>query len=67
MKKISPTKLKVMMYAFLGTGTWGIMLGNFILGSTYVTIMGVVNLILGAFVGYLFLNPKPEKEKKEKK
>ncbi|HSD04837.1 MAG TPA: hypothetical protein VLB45_03685 [Nitrosopumilaceae archaeon] len=67
MKKIPPTKLKVMMFAFLGTGVWGIILGNFILFSSYVTMLGVVNLALGGFVGYLFLNPKPEKEKKEKK
>jgi hypothetical protein len=64
MKKIPPYKLKVMMFAFLGTGVWGIMLGNFIMNSFYVTMLGVINLILGGFVGYLFLNPKPEKEKK---
>lgn len=64
MKKIPPLKLKVMMFAFLGTGIWGIMLGNFIMHSFYVTILGVINLILGGFVGYLFLNPKPEQEKK---
>lgn len=64
MKKIPPYKLKVMMFAFLGTGVWGIMLGNFIMNSFYVAMLGVVNLVLGGFVGYLFLNPKPEKEKK---
>lgn len=61
MKKIAPRKLKIMMIVFLVTGAWGIVLGNFIVKYPYVTILGVINLVLGAFVGYLYLNPKTEK------
>ncbi|MGI0082849.1 MAG: hypothetical protein ACREAF_01885 [Nitrosopumilaceae archaeon] len=63
MKYIPPTKLKVMMLAFLGTGIWGIVIG-FVLEFFFAVILGVINLILGGFVGYLYLNPKPNKEKK---
>ncbi len=63
MKYIPPTKLKVMMLAFLGTGMWGIVIG-FVFEFFFIVILGVINLILGGFVGYLYLNPKPNKEKK---
>lgn len=64
MKQIQPKKLKIMMLAFLGTGIWGIILGNMIVKFPFITILGVINLILGAIVGYLYLNPRSDKEKK---
>ena len=61
MKYIPPTKLKIMMMAFFGTGIWGIVIGlayEFFI----IVVLGAINFLLGGIVGFLYLNQKPKKE-----
>jgi hypothetical protein len=62
MKYIPPTKLKIMMMAFFGTGIWGIIFG-FVFESFFIVVLGTINFLLGGIVGFIFLNQKSEKEK----
>ena len=62
MKYISPTKLKIMMMAFFGTGIWGIVIG-FVIESFFIVVLGAINFALGGIVGFLYLNQKPKEEK----
>ena len=62
MKYIPPTKLKIMMMAFFGTGIWGIVSG-FAFESFFIVVLGAINFVLGGVVGFIYLNQKPEKEK----
>ena len=57
------------MIVFLGTGTWGIVLGMilpmFQPPSTfpfYITILGVTQLGLGGFFGWKYFTQEPEKD-----
>lgn len=66
MRHIKPFKLKVMTAAFLGTGGVGILMGlNF--NAFYVTFLGVINLCLGGFTGWLFFTQAPKLRDKRKK
>jgi len=62
MKYIPPTKLKIMMMAFFGTGIWGIVSG-FAFEFFFIVVLGAINFALGGIVGFIYLNQKPEKEK----
>ena len=65
MKYINPLRLKVLMMMFFGTGILGIVIGltvapNFSTdASLMITFMGVINLSLGAFFGWVFLTQQP--------
>ena len=65
MKFINPLRLKVLMMMFFGTGILGIVIGltvapNFSTDSSLmITFMGVINLSLGAFFGWVFLTQQP--------
>ncbi len=65
MKYIPPHKLKVIMGLFFGTGIAGIFLG---LNNNvfYLTFLGVINLCLGGFAGWIFLTQKPRLRDKRK-
>jgi hypothetical protein len=66
MKYISPQKLKLIMLMFFGTGIWGIAMGlsqNFF----YLTTLGVINICLGGFTGWIFLTQKPKSRDQRKK
>ena len=65
MKYISPKKLKVILLMFFGTGIWGIGTGLFV-NNFYLTSLGVVNICLGGFVGWIFLTQKPRSRDKRK-
>ena len=76
MKYIQPLKLKVLMMMFFGTGILGIVIGltvapNFSSDtSILITFMGVINLSLGGFFGWLFLTQaekEPDKRKRKPK
>ncbi len=72
-----------MMIAFFGTGAWGIILGLYMGSLPYststggtnyfmITLLGVVNISVGAIVGVILLLQEPKhsnlkKRKKEKK
>jgi len=61
MKYVQPKKLKVLIALFFGSAGMGIFVGLVIatgIQSLYITFLGVVNLCLGGFVGYLLLTQK---------
>jgi len=76
LKYISPTRVKVLMVMFFGTGIIGMFMGIFAAPSLQhqmtliITLMGVINFGLGAFFTFIFLTQKPntpDKRKKKKK
>ena len=69
-KYIQPKKLKVLIALFFGTAGMGIFVGLVIatgIQSLYITFLGVINLCLGGFVGYLLLTQKPKVRDTRKK
>ena len=69
-KYIKPKKLKVLIALFFGTASMGIYVGLEIATgyqSLYITLLGVINLCLGGFVGYLLLTQKPRVRDSRKK
>ena len=80
-KFVNPKKLKVLMAVFFGVGLWGIVfglwLGNFATTSSQslnyfmIVILGVINLLLGGLMSYLFLTQErkidPRKDSKYKR
>jgi len=69
MKYVKPLRLKVMMMMFFGTGILGIIVGLNVpsQATLLITFMGVINLSLGAFFGWIFLTQTPESDDKRKK
>jgi hypothetical protein len=73
MKYINPLRLKVLMMMFFGTGILGIVIGltvasNFSSDSSLlITFMGVINLSLGGFFGWIFLTQQPKAEDSRKR
>lgn len=70
MKYVKPLRLKIMMGMFFGSGIVGIIVGLYIAppqGTLMITFMGVINLSLGAFFSWIFLNQTPESNDKRKK
>lgn len=65
MKYVAPKKLKVLMGLFFGTGIIGIVMGlsN---RDLYLTTLGVINLCLGGFIGWLFFTQQPKSRDKRK-
>ena len=64
MKHVPPTKLKVLMIMFFAASGFGIFTGLVIATSgmqgLIITLLGVINLGLGGFMGYLLLMQKPK-------
>ena len=64
MKYIPPKKLKVLMIMFFAASGFGIFTGLVIATSgmpgLIITLLGVINLCLGGFMGYLLLMQKPK-------
>ncbi len=54
------------MMVFFGTGVFGIVVG-LTLQIFMITFMGVINLCLGGFFGWIFLNQEPRSKHKRKK
>ena len=77
LKYIAPKKLKILMAVCFGIGLWGIVfglwLGQFQASLNYfmITVLGVINVGLGALFAYLFLtqvrNVDPRKDSKYKR
>jgi len=70
MKYVQPKKLKVLIVLFFASAGMGIFVGLTIatgIQSLYITFLGVVNLCLGGFVGYLLLTQKPRVRDSRKK
>ena len=65
MKYVSPQKLKVILLMFFGTGIWGIGYGLF-MNNFYLTTLGVINICLGGFVGWIFLTQTKSRDKRKK-
>ncbi len=66
MRYVPPKKLKVLMMVFFGTGVFGIAIGLTLI-IFMITFMGVINLCLGGFFGWVFLNQEPRSKHKRKK
>ncbi len=66
MRYVPPKKLKVLMMVFFGTGVFGIAIGLTLI-IFMITFMGVINLCLGGFFGWMFLNQEPRSKHKRKK
>ncbi len=67
-----------MMVAFFGTGGWGIALGLYMGSLPYqtsaggtnyflITLLGVINLSVGGFCGFILLTQEPKHKKLKKK
>ncbi len=54
------------MLMFFGTGIWGIGMG-LAFEFFYLTSLGVINICLGGFVGWIFLTQKQKSRDKRKK
>ena len=70
MKYVKPLRLKIMMMMFFGTGVLGIIVGLYIAppqATLLITFMGVINLSLGGFFGWIFLTQTPESNDKRNK
>jgi len=70
MKYVKPLRLKIMMILFFMTGILGIIVGLFVAphqGTLLFTFMGVINLSLGGFFGWIFLTQTQESNEKRKK
>jgi len=65
-KYIPPTKLKVLIVMFFVGAGVGIMLG-LIHHHMYLTLLGVVNLILGGVMGFILLLQAPRVRDDRKK
>ena len=74
MRFIEPTRVKFLMMMFFATGILGIIIG--LSGFTppsfnmMITIMGVINIGLGAFFVFIYLTQTrkdPDKRKKKRK
>ena len=60
------------MMMFFGTGILGIVIGlgvapSFGDSGLFITFLGVINLCLGGFFGWIFLNQKPHEQDPRKK
>ena len=64
MKYIPPKKLKVLTIMFFGAAGFGIYSGLELATSgmqgLMITLLGVINLLLGGFMGYLLFTQKPK-------
>ena len=64
MKYIPPKKLKVLSIMFFAAAGFGIFTGLTAASSgmqgLIITLLGVINLCLGGFMGYLLLSQKPK-------
>ena len=71
MKYIPPKKLKVLSIMFFAAAGFGIFTGLTAASSgmqgLIVTFLGVINLGLGGFMGYLLLSQKPKVRDSRKK
>ena len=69
-KNLPAKKLKGLMALFFGSGILGILIGHG-LGIAQpifmLTTMGVINLVLGALVGWIFLTREPRESRKKRK
>lgn len=67
MRHIPQKKLKVLMIIFFGTAAWGIVFGLYVYPNFMIVVLGVINLCLGGFSGYVFLTQEPKLRDKRKK
>ena len=69
MRYVAPKRLRVLIMMFFGVGAIGIIVGltqpSHV--SLIITFMGVINLCLGGFVGWILLTQKPKLRDKRKK
>ena len=67
---IDPNRLKILMMMFFGTGIMGLIMGLVFAPPSMtmiLTLMGVINIGLGAFFTFIFLTQTPNTPDKRKK
>ena len=70
MKYVKPHKLKIITLVLCGTGAFGILVGLGVPGNQPIlmmSFMGVINICLGGFFGFIFLTQEPKSEQRRKK
>lgn len=73
MKYVSPTRLKVLMMMFFGTGIMGLIIGLVVAPpqtTMFITFLGVINVSLGAFFVWVYLTQEqkpPDKRKRKRR
>ena len=70
MKYLNPVKVKVLMMMFYGTGVLGMLVGLLIAppsSTVMITFMGVINLSLGGFFGWIYFTQQPDEKDKRKR
>ncbi len=71
MKYVQPKKLKVLTIMFFAAAGFGIFTGLTAATSgmqgLIITFLGVINLCLGGFMGYLLITQKPKVRDRRKK
>lgn len=68
MRRLPRHKLRNIMFLFFGTGAWGLVLGYMLPSMAlqpsplpfYLTVLGVIQLGLGAVFGWMYLTRAPE-------
>jgi len=66
MRYVPPKKLKILCAMFFASGIFGIIIGLF--GNILMlTFMGVLNICLGGFIGWILLTQQPGLRDKRKK
>jgi len=66
MKYIKPKKLQILLVLFFCSGIMGIIVG-LSQNALYITFLGVINICLGGFIGWLLLTQEPKSEHRRKK
>lgn len=73
MKYVEPNRIKVLMMVFFSTGIIGILMGLLVAppqSTVFITLLGVINISLGAFFVWVYLTQEkspPDKRKKKRK
>ncbi len=70
MKYVKPRTLKILLVMLFGSGALGIVIGLGIPGNDPIfmmSLMGVLNICLGGFFGFIFLTQEPKSEQRRKK
>ena len=70
MKYVKPHKLKIIALVLFGTGAFGIVVGLGVPGNQPIlmmSFMGVINICLGGFFGFILLTQEPKSEQRRKK
>ena len=70
MKYVKPQRLKILTLVLFASGGFGIIVGLGVPGNQPIlmmSFMGVINICLAGFFGFVFLTQEPKSEQRRKK